>query len=168
MKKKTYAAVIAAVVLGASITACGSKASTAASTAATTAATEAATEAAAEASTEAAAAATTELTGPQDAEYTVYNSTGEKVTELYLYENGSSDKGENYAKDGLADGASVVIDRTEDASVIKTISYTLEYTTESGRNASFTTLHFETVPINLLAEDAMTGATPLQFAIPEK
>ena len=114
------------------------------------------------------AAATTELTGPQDAEYTVYNSTGEKVTELYLYENGSSDKGENYAKDGLADGASVVIDRTEDASVIKTISYTLEYTTESGRNASFTTLHFETVPINLLAEDAMTGATPLQFAIPEK
>ena len=52
--------------------------------------------------------------------------------------------------------------------MIKTISYTLEYTTESGRNASFTTLHFETVPINLLAEDAMTGATPLQFAIPEK
>ena len=34
------------------------------------------------------------------AEYTVYNTTGSKVTELYLYDAGSEDKGENLAGGG--------------------------------------------------------------------
>ena len=32
--------------------------------------------------------------------YTIYNATGEGVTELYLYPTGAADKGENYAAGG--------------------------------------------------------------------
>ena len=40
---------------------------------------------------------------------------------------------------------------------------TLEFTTESGFQGIFETLYIEEVNINLLAADAMTGATPIQF-----
>lgn len=95
--------------------------------------------------------------------YTIINKTGEKVTELYHYENGSKDKGDNLAAAGLADGDSV--DSTVEMPGDKTEAYesTLEFTTESGYTAKFETLHFETVKIELLAEDAMTGATPIAF-----
>ncbi len=101
------------------------------------------------------------------AEYTLYNATGENVTEVYLYEEGAADKGENYAADGMEDGASFVIETTAKASETGAKVYHLEYTTESGRTGEFVTLHFETVPISLLAEDAMTGATPISFSKPE-
>ena len=96
-------------------------------------------------------------------EYTVYNSTGESITELYLYPTGSADKGENLAGDhGFKDAHAVGLtydagDKAADTAL------TLEFTTESGYNAKFETLHIETAPLTLLAADALTGATPLAF-----
>ncbi len=99
--------------------------------------------------------------------YTLINKTGEKITELYHYENGAKDKGANLADKGLADGDSV--DSTVELPADKTEGYesTLEFTTESGYTAKYETLHFETVKIELIAEDAMTGATPIVFVTGE-
>ncbi|MBQ9325183.1 MAG: hypothetical protein IJ246_05375, partial [Clostridia bacterium] len=47
--------------------------------------------------------------------YTVYNVTGEKVTELYLVDSYTGEQGENYAAEGLDDGASLVIEMTTKA-----------------------------------------------------
>lgn len=106
--------------------------------------------------------------GEQTASYTVYNTTDETVTELYLYEAGSDEKGENYAQEGLAAGGSVVLTRTaasEDEAKEKT--YVLEFTTESGATQKFETLHFEVAPISLLSVDAAAGATAIRFEEPE-
>ena len=99
-------------------------------------------------------------------EYTVYNTTGENVTDLYLYVAGSEDKGENLAADGLADGDSVVLTLPEDAD--KSAEYVLEFTTESGDTQSFDTLSYEVAPISLLSVDAAAGATPISFTAPEQ
>lgn len=106
--------------------------------------------------------------GEQTAAYTVYNTTGETVTELYLYEAGSEDKGENYAQEGLAADASVELTRTaasEDAA--KELTFVLEFTTESGATQKFETLHFEVAPVSLLSVDAAAGATVIRFEAPE-
>ena len=97
---------------------------------------------------------------------TVYNTTGENVTELYLYAVGSEDKGEDLAADGLADGDSVVLTLPEDAD--KSAEYVLEFTTEGGDTQSFDTLGYEVVPISLLSVDAAAGATPISFTAPEQ
>ena len=97
---------------------------------------------------------------------TVYNTTGENVTELYLYVAGSEDKGENLAADGLADGDSVVLTLPEDAD--KSAEYVLEFTTEGGDTQSFDTLGYEVAPISLLSVDAAAGATPISFTAPEQ
>ena len=97
---------------------------------------------------------------------TVYNTTGENVTELYLYVAGSEDKGENLAADGLADGDSVVLTLPEDAD--KSAEYVLEFTTESGDTQSFDTLSYEVAHISLLSVDAAAGATPISFTAPEQ
>ena len=97
---------------------------------------------------------------------TVYNTTGENVTELYLYVAGSEDKGENLAADGLADGDSVVLTLPEDAD--KSAEYVLEFTTEGGYTQSFDTLSYEVAPISLLSVDAAAGATPISFTAPEQ
>ena len=97
---------------------------------------------------------------------TVYNTTGENVTELYLYVAGSEDKGENLAADGLADGDSVVLTLPEDAD--KSAEYVLEFTTEDGNTQSFDTLSYEVAPISLLSVDAAAGATPISFTAPEQ
>ena len=97
---------------------------------------------------------------------TVYNTTGENVTDLYLYVAGSEDKGENLAADGLADGDSVVLTLPEDAD--KSAEYVLEFTTESGDTQSFDTLSYEVSPISLLSVDAAAGATPISFTAPEQ
>ncbi|MDO4466443.1 MAG: cytochrome C [Bacillota bacterium] len=91
--------------------------------------------------------------------YDVYNKTGEKVTDLYVYIVDSEDKGDNYAGEGLANDAMVKIEyaAAADATLV------LEFTTESGYNAKFETLHIEEAPISLLSQDAMTGATPIAF-----
>ena len=95
--------------------------------------------------------------------YVVYNTTGEKVTELYVTDNATGEKSDNFAGEGLADGECVEITGTKKADYIVTLSFK----TESGYEGAFTTLHFEDVPISLLAADAMTGATQIRFGAPE-
>ena len=102
-----------------------------------------------------------------ESEYTIYNVTGEKVTDLYLYETGSADKGDNFAAEGFADGDFIVLGSRESAYTARKHVYTLEFTTESGYTGSFDTLHFEKAPISLIAEDAKTGATAISFTKPE-
>ena len=162
MKLKTVAIAAAALALAVGMTACGGSASTAASsTASSTASSAAASSVAASseaASSEAEAAS---------AEYTVYNTTGSKVTDLYLYEVGAEDKGDNLAGEGLADGDSVVITRDVEADKQADVTYVLEFTTEDGQTQAFETLHYETTPISLKSVDAAAGATPIAFAAPE-
>lgn len=141
--KNTFAA-IGASVLALSLAACGSSSSAAASTAA--------------AST--AAAATTEAASTTGV-YTIYNATGETVTDLYLYPTGSSDKGENLAGDhGFYDAHALVATYDDGSADTK---LTLEFTTDSGMTGTFETLSIETAPISLIAEDARTGATEIAF-----
>ncbi len=104
---------------------------------------------------------------PVKAAYTIYNVTGEKVTELYLYDTGASDKGTNYAEAGLDADATTTIEIEETIKDSLAAVYTLEFVTESGYTGNFTTLHFETVPISLLSADGMTGATMIKFGAPE-
>ena len=151
MKLKNAAVVAAALALAVGMTACGSSSSsTAASTASSVASSVAA-------SSEAAV---------EPAEYTVYNTTGSTVSELYLYAAGSEDKGENLAGEGLADGESVVLTLPEDADT--SAKYVLEFTTEDGTTQSFETLNYEVTPVSLLSADAAAGATPIAFSAPEQ
>lgn len=162
MKLKNVAVVAAALALAVGMTACGGSASsTTASSAASSVASSAA--ASSEAASSEAASSEAEV---EPAEYTVYNTTGENVTDLYLYVAGSEDKGENLAADGLADGDSVVLTLPEDAD--KSAEYVLEFTTESGATQSFDTLGYEVAPISLLSVDAAAGATPISFTAPEQ
>lgn len=162
MKLKNVAVVAAALALAVGMTACGGSASsTTASSAASSVASSAA--ASSEAASSEAASSEAEV---EPAEYTVYNTTGENVTDLYQYVAGSEDKGENLAADGLADGDSVVLTLPEDAD--KSAEYVLEFTTESGATQSFDTLSYEVAPISLLSVDAAAGATPISFTAPEQ
>lgn len=99
---------------------------------------------------------------PEICTYHVVNTTGEKVTELFITDNATGEKSENYAGNGLADGEFVEIRGANKADYVMTLTFK----TESGYEATFATLHFENVIINLLPApvDATTGATPIQFA----
>ena len=99
--------------------------------------------------------------------YTFYNKTGETVTELYLIDNLTGEKGVNYAVNGFAADAKMVITRTVSAEE-KAAGYsmTIAFKTEGGYEGQFATLHIEVAPITLLAPDAMTGATPISFFAP--
>ena len=111
----------------------------------------------------AAAKAALNLTGT----YTVYNTTGETVTELYLIDNLTGEKGVNYAVNGFAADACWVITRTITPEEKEAgYSMTLYFKTEGGYEGQFATLHIEVAPITLLAPDAMTGATPISFFAP--
>ena len=167
MKLKNVAVVAAALALAVGMTACGGSASstTASSTTASSVASSVASSAAASSEAASSEAASSEAE-VESAEYTVYNTTGENVTELYLYVAGSEDKGENLAADGLADGDSVVLTLPEDAD--KSAEYVLEFTTEDGATQSFDTLSYEVAPISLLSVDAAAGATPISFTAPEQ
>ena len=99
--------------------------------------------------------------------YTVYNKTGEKVTELYLIDNLTGEKGTNYAVNGLEPDAKWVITRTVSAEEIAAgYSMTVSFKTEGGYEAQYPTLHIEEAPVTLLAADAVTGATPISFFAP--
>ena len=158
MKLKTVAIAAAALALAVGMTACGGSASTAASSTASSAAASSVAASSEAASSEAEAAS---------AEYTVY-TTGSKVTELYLYDAGSEDKGENLAGEGLADGESIVITRDVEADKQADVVYVLEFTTEDGNTQSFDTLHYEVAPISLKSVDAAAGATAIAFEAPQK
>ena len=157
MKLKNAAVVAAALALAVGMTACGSSSS---STAASSTASSVASSGAASSE----AASSDAVVEP--AEYTVYNTTGSTVSELYLYVAGSEDKGENLAGEGLADGENVVLTLPEDAD--QSAKYVLEFTTEDGTTQSFDTLSYEVAPISLLSADAAAGATPISFTAPEK
>ena len=159
MKRKSVAAVVTAAAMMMSLAACGSSAADSTPAASeSTASSEAASSEAASSEAEAASA-----------EYTVYNTTGSKVTELYLYDAGSDEKGDNLAgENGLADGENIVITRDVEADKQSDVTYILEFTTEDGQTQSFETLHYEVAPISLLSVDAAAGATPIAFTAPEK
>ena len=157
MKLKNAAVVAAALALAVGMTACGSSSS---STAASSTASSVASSVAASSEAASSEAAV------EPAEYTVYNTTGSTVSELYLYVAGSEDKGENLAGEGLADGENVVLTLPEDAD--QSAKYVLEFTTEDGETQSFETLHYEVAPISLLSADAAAGATPIAFSAPEQ
>lgn len=160
MKLNKICAASAVLALAVALTACGGSASTAASSAAVSSAAVSSVAASSEAASSEAA---------QSAEYTVYNTTGSTVSELYLYEAGSEDKGENLAGEaGLADGENIVITRDVEADKQGDMTYVLEFTTEDGSTQSFETLHYETTPISLKSVDAAAGATPIAFAAPEQ
>lgn len=157
MKLKNIAIVAAAAALAVGMTACGSSASSTAASSSVASSAAASSEAA---SSEAEAVS---------AEYTVYNTTGSTVTELYLYDAGSDEKGDNLAgENGLADGENIVITRDVEADKQSDVTYILEFTTEDGQTQSFETLHYEVAPISLLSVDAAAGATPIAFTAPEK
>ena len=159
MKLNKICAASAVLALAVALTACGGSASTAASSTASSAAASSVAASSEAASSEAA----------ESAEYTVYNTTGSTVSELYLYEAGSEDKGENLAGEaGLADCENVVITRDVEADKQDDMTYVLEFTTEDGSTQSFETLHYETTPISLKSVDAAAGATPIAFAAPEQ
>ena len=167
MRLKNVAVVAAALALAVGMTACGGSASsTTASSVASSVASSAAASSEAASSEVASSEAASSEAEVEPAEYTVYNTTGENVTDLYLYVAGSEDKGENLAADGLADGDSVVLTLPEDAD--KSAEYVLEFTTESGDTQSFDTLSYEVAPISLLSVDAAAGATPISFTAPEQ
>lgn len=99
--------------------------------------------------------------------YTFYNKTGETVTELYLIDNLTGEKGPNYAVNGFAPDASYTITRTVSAEEKDAgYSMTVSFKTESGYEAQFATLHIEVAPVTLLAADALTGATAISFFAP--
>lgn len=158
MKLKNAAVVAAALALAVGMTACGSSSSS--STAASSTASSVASSVAASSEAASSEAAV------EPAEYTVYNTTGSTVSELYLYVAGSEDKGENLAGEGLADGENVVLTLPEDAD--QSAKYVLEFTTEDGTTQSFDTLSYEVAPISLLSADAAAGATPISFTAPEQ
>ena len=157
MKLKNAAVAAAALALAVGMTACGSSSS---STAASSTASSVASSVAASSESASSEAAV------EPAEYTVYNTTGSTVSELYLYVAGSEDKGENLAGEGLADGENVVLTLPEDAD--QSAKYVLEFTTEGGDTQSFDTLSYEVAPISLLSADAAAGATPIAFSAPEQ
>ena len=164
MKLNKICAASAVLALAGALTACGGSASTAASSTASSAAASSVA-----ASSEAASSEAASSEAAESAEYTVYNTTGSTVSELYLYEAGSEDKGENLAGEaGLADGENVVITRDVEADKQDDMTYVLEFTTEDGSTQSFETLHYETTPISLKSVDAAAGATPIAFAAPEQ
>jgi hypothetical protein len=100
--------------------------------------------------------------------YTFWNKTGEKVTELYLVDNETGEKGPNYAVNGFAADAKYVVTRTFTAAQKEAgCSMTISFKTESGYEAQFSTLHIEEAPVTLLAADALTGATPISFFAPK-
>ena len=97
-----------------------------------------------------------------DAVYTVNNTTGMNVTELYLYVAGSEDKGTNYAAEGMAADATIVLTTAYSEEATSAV-YVLEFTTEDGATQSFDTLYYEVATINLLSVDAAAGATAIAF-----
>ena len=100
--------------------------------------------------------------------YTFWNKTGETVTELYLVDNETGEKGPNYAVNGFAADAKYVVTRSFTPEQKEAgYSMTISFKTESGYEAQFPSLHIEEAPVTLLAADAMTGATPISFFAPK-
>lgn len=118
-------------------------------------------------STPASSASTKEEEVATEGKYEVTNNTGENIKELYFYKADSTDKGENYAADGLADGATVTVNVKVDEAEAEGYAMKVEYVTDSGEDVVvFESLHLEEAPIYLKTKaDVEGGATP--FSKPE-
>ena len=116
-----------------------------------------------------AAFAEEELPQLQTGVYTIFNKTGELVTEVKLTDNVTGETNDFFAEEDFnfsSDGIVVLYFDVPEAEADQH-TLTLSYKTESGREEAFTTLKIEEATIELLAADAMTGATPIAFTIPE-
>ncbi len=100
--------------------------------------------------------------------YTIYNKTGETVTELTITDNVSGEVSENFAGEGLAADAKIEVTMTLPEGEDGHHRYTLTFKTEGGYEGVFATLSNEVAPITLLAADAMTGATQINFFVPSQ
>ena len=100
--------------------------------------------------------------------YNFINETGETVTELYVYQTGTSENGDNLAEGGLANGESVGLNVEVTEEEAEGFALTVEFVTESGNAPTpFTTLHLEEANIALLSTDAIAGSTNNQsFSFP--
>lgn len=99
--------------------------------------------------------------------YNVTNTTGAEVKELYFYQTGSEDKGENWAGEGLAADASVEVNvEVEKEAAIAGYNMTVEYVGEDGTSVVvFDNLHLEEANLFLKpAADVEGGATPFLAA----
>ena len=104
--------------------------------------------------------------------YTIKNKTGEAVTELKITDNVTGESNDfPFEENGVLDGDGLLIlyfdiPEGEDGNH----RLTLSFKTESGREETFGTLSIEEANIDLLAADAMTGATPIAFSmtVPDK
>ena len=97
--------------------------------------------------------------------YTVYNKTGETVKEVTITINKTGEKFV-VATDVAADAVKVIA-FTVPGDIEDHCSLTFAFTTESGYEAAFEKLSIETAPITMLAQDALTGATPIDFHAPK-
>ena len=119
-----------------------------------------------------AALAEEELPKVQTGIYTISNKTGEAVTEVKITDNVTGESNDwSFTGDDALEGDGLLIlyfdiPEGEDGEH----RLTLSFKTKSGREESFGTLSIEEVNIDLLAADAMTGATPIAFSkvVPEK
>ncbi|MCI2046932.1 MAG: cytochrome C [Faecalibacterium sp.] len=141
LNKIVTAGVCAALAM--SLVACGAS-STAASSAA------ASSEAASSVAASSEAASSEKLTGVQNAAYTLRNDTGAKISEVYFYVNGSEDKGENLAADGLEADGTVDVAQSYNADTEEAPTYTVEYVAEDGTTYVFDTLHFENAIVGMV------------------
>ena len=99
--------------------------------------------------------------------YTIFNKTGELVTEVKLTDNVTGETNDFFAEEDFnfsSDGIVVLYFDVPEAEADQH-TLTLSYKTESGREEAFTTLKIEEATIELLAADAMTGATPIAFTM---
>ena len=116
-----------------------------------------------------AAFAEEELPQLQTGVYTIFNKTGELVTEVKLTDNVTGETNDFFAEEDStfsSDGIVVLYFDVPEAEADQH-TLTLSYKTESGREEAFTTLKIEEATIELLAADAMTGATPIAFTMPK-
>ncbi len=149
LNKIVTAGVCAALAM--SLVACGASSSAAASSVA------ASSEAASSAASSEAAASSEKLTGIQNGDYTLRNDSGKKITAVYFYVTGTTDKGENLAADGMAADATIDVAKTYDADTEEAPVYTVEYTTEDGTTYVFDTLHFETAIVGMVGANGTTA-----------
>lgn len=99
----------------------------------------------------------------ETASYKFVNKTGSKVISLYVYEADATDKGENYAGDGLDIDEEVIVEFTELATQTSSKVYVVEFEAENSDVQKFETLHFEVATMNLRNIDEAAGATQVEF-----
>ena len=109
-------------------------------------------------------AAAKTVAADQTGVYTVYNKTGETVTEVTITINETGEQ-TVVATDVAAD-AMLVIPFTMTNALNGHGALTFGFKTEGGYEAAFERLSIETAPITMLSLDALTGATPISFFAP--